>query len=125
MRQRLIVRVRRDSRSDGTTNVLVDIGDGDGEGPFHYKIDNPSKSLQSSEVINIVNLANSKLNPINTLKAPFKKFEVNNNGRFNVNNEKFKIPKSFDKILTDSEYDLHNYIYNKFVDFLNNNSLPA
>jgi hypothetical protein len=28
MRQRLIVRVQRDSRSDNTTNVLIDIGGG-------------------------------------------------------------------------------------------------
>jgi hypothetical protein len=106
-----------------TTNGIVEDGHGDTSGPFHYKIDNPNRK-DNSGLINIVNLANSKLNPINTLKAPFKKFEVNNNGRFNVNNEKFKIPISFDKILTDSEYDLHNYIYNKFVDFWNNNILP-
>jgi putative sterol carrier protein len=103
------------------TNGIVE--DGDGSGPFHYKIDNPNRK-DNSGLINIVDLTSGKVSPIDTMKAPFKTFDDNNNCRFDNNNEEFIIPTSFDKILTDDDYALHNYIYNKFVDFWNNNILP-
>ena len=108
------------------TNGVVE--EGDGSGPFHFKIDNPKREHGKEDnlgVINIVDLANGKLNPINTMKAPFKTFEDNNNNcRFNNNDAEFIVPASFDKILTVDDYALHKYIYNKFVDFWNNNILP-
>ena len=104
------------------TNDIVE--DGDGSGPFHYKIDNPNRKTDNSGLINIIHLANGKVSSIDTMKAPFKPFKANTICRFDNNNEEFIVPTSFNKFLSEHDYALHNYIYNKFVDFWNNNILP-
>jgi hypothetical protein len=104
------------------TNGMVE--EGDGSGPFHYKIDNPNRKTENLGIINIVGLANGNVSPIDTMKAPFKTFEANANSGFDNNSAGFNKPIGFDKFLSNDDYALHNYIYNKFVDFWNNNILP-
>jgi hypothetical protein len=100
------------------------VEEGDGSGPFHYKIDNPNRKTENLGIINIVGLANGKVSPIDTMKAPFKSFKADAISLFNNNYGEFKVPAGFDKFLSNDDYALHNYIYNKFVDFWNNDILP-
>jgi len=100
---------------------------GDGSGPFHYKIDNPhDRADKDNKPKNILYMGVRKAieKYIQTEFSPFKSFMIKDDAKFENNDNKFIKPPSYKYHLNNDDYALHNYIYNKFVDFWNNNILP-